>query len=182
MSASPSFSATLPSPSPTREASPRSPDAVPPLRVLFCIPYYPPVVGGAEMHVARLAAALSRRAHDVQVLTTHAPPMPRTRHWRDPNGTPVTAVAGALPGVLRPRAYVAEVALRLMRARPRYDVVELFLPGLHVVSGLAAARWRGTASAVMFGGSQDVPHLRSLPKGRWQLGATAPGDGGSSSR
>ena len=52
-----------------------------PLRILLAIPLYPPVVGGAEMHVSRLAAALARRGHDVHVLTTYAPPMPRRRHW-----------------------------------------------------------------------------------------------------
>lgn len=139
------------------------------LRLLLCIPYYPPVIGGAEIHVARLAAALARRGHRVHVLTTHAPPMPHRRRWHDPEGIAVTAVASALPRSLRPRAYVAEVALRLALARPRYDAVELFLPGLHVVAGLAAARWRGTASAVMFGSTLDVPLLSSLRLGRWQL-------------
>jgi hypothetical protein len=50
-------------------------------------------------------------------------------------------------------------------------VVQLFLPGLHVVAGLTAARWRGTAAAVMFGSSVDVPDLRKLRLGHVQLGA-----------
>jgi glycosyltransferase involved in cell wall biosynthesis len=66
---------------------------------------------------------------------------------------------------------VAEVAAHLMLQRPAYDVVQLFLPGLHIAAGLAAARLRGIASAVMFGSSSDVPHLRTLWLGRLQLAA-----------
>lgn len=142
-----------------------------PLRVLLAIPDYPPVIGGAEVHVSRLAAALARRGHHVEVITTHAPPMPAQRHWRDPNGIDVTAVGHRLPKSMRPRAYVAGVAARVAARRPRYDVVQLFLPGLHIASGLAVARLRGTASAVMFGSSLDVPLLRTLALGRLQLAA-----------
>lgn len=141
------------------------------MRLLLAIPYYPPVVGGAEVHVSRLAAALSRRGHQVEVLTTYAPPMPMARHWRDPNGVAVTSVGLRLPEALRPRAYVASVAARLAAHPNRCDVVQLFLPGLHVAAGLAAARLRGTATAVMFGSSIDVPRLRALALGRMQLAA-----------
>ncbi|MFP5354187.1 MAG: glycosyltransferase family 4 protein [Gemmatimonadota bacterium] len=141
------------------------------MRVLLAIPYYPPVVGGAEVHVSRLAAALSRRGHRVEVLTTYAAPMPRARHWRDTNGVAVTAVGHRLPEAMRPRAYVASVAARVAAPRDPYDVLQLFLPGLHVVSGLAAARLRGTATAVMFGSSLHVPQLRALALGRLQLAA-----------
>ncbi len=156
-------------------AKPASVEVAPPsrrrLRILLAIPYYPPVIGGAEVHVSRLAAALARRGHEVEVITTYAPPMPRRRHWRDPNGIAVTAVGTWLPERGRARAYVARVAMRVSARRHRYDVVQLFLPGLHVVAGLAAARARGTASAIMFGSSIDVPRLRTLALGRVQLAA-----------
>lgn len=147
------------------------PEREAPLRILFAVPFYPPVVGGAEIHASRLAAALSRRGHLVQVVTTHAEPMPNGRHWRDPHGVPVTAIGHRLPTVLRPRAYVGAVALHVAAHRQRHDVLQLFLPGLHVVAGLAAAHMRGTATAVMFGSSLDVPLLRTLALGRVQLAA-----------
>lgn len=142
-----------------------------PLRVLLAIPYYPPVIGGAEIHASRLAAALSRRGHLVQVVTTHAEPMLTGRRWRDPHGVSVTAIGHGIPSSWRPRAYVGAVALQVATHRPRHDVLQLFLPGLHVAAGLAAARMRGTATAVMFGSSLDVPLLRTLPLGRVQLAA-----------
>lgn len=153
------------------DATPRERVSDEPLRILLAIPFYPPVVGGAEMHVSRLAAALARRGHHVHVITTYAPPMQRTRRWRDPNGIAVTSVAHSLPVALRPRAFVFEVAKRIALAIPRYDMVELFLPGLHLPAGLMAARWRGTGSAVMFGGNHEVPRLTTLRRGRWQLAA-----------
>jgi glycosyltransferase involved in cell wall biosynthesis len=141
------------------------------LRILLAIPSYPPVVGGAEVHVSRLAAALARRGHDVRVFTTYAPPMLPLRHWRDPSGIPVTAVGTRLRVSLRPRAYMLSLAAHLALHRPPYHVVQLFLPGLHNVTGLAVARVRGVGSAVMFGSSAEVPKLRTLRLGRLQLNA-----------
>lgn len=139
-----------------------------PLRILLALPGYPPVVGGAEVHASRLAGALRRLGHQVHVLTIYTPPMPAAGHWRDPVGIPVTAIGRHLPPSWRPRAFVAAVARRVLLPRA-YDVVHCLLPGLHNVTALLAARARGTASLVMYGGPGDIARVRQSPLGRLQL-------------
>lgn len=141
----------------------------PPLSILFVIPSYPPVLGGAEMHASRLAAALAARGHHVEVITTWAPPMPNAGRWRDPAGIPVRGVGRALPDTLRPRAFVLRAAVALLHSRHRFDVVQIFLPGLHVVTALAASAVARIPCAVMFGGAQEIPALRRSRLGRLQL-------------
>src|SRR5262245_59549021 len=42
------------------------------MRILHVSPGYYPVVGGSEVHIQELSERLSRRGHDVTVLTTQA--------------------------------------------------------------------------------------------------------------
>jgi glycosyltransferase involved in cell wall biosynthesis len=137
------------------------------LSILFVIPGYPPVIGGAEMHASRLAAALGRRGHRVEVVTIATPPMPNEPRWSDPAGIPVRAIGCRLPPSLRPRAFVIGVAIRLLARR--YDAIQIFLPGLHVVSALAVGALYDVPGAVMFGSPLEVPKLRATRFGRLQL-------------
>ena len=147
----------------------RAPVTSRPLSILLVIPGYPPVLGGAEMHASRLAGALARRGHRVEVITTWDSRMPPSGHWTDPNGIPVRAVGRSLPAAWRPRAFVLEVGLSLLMHPRRYDVVHVFLPGLHVVSALVAGAITGVAGAVMFGGAHEIPSLHKSRYGRLQL-------------
>lgn len=138
-----------------------------PLSIVFVIPGYPPVLGGAEMHASRLAAALSRRGHRVEVLTMASPPMPNEANWRDDAGIPVRALGVHWPASLRPRVFVLGVGLRLLSRR--YDVMQVFLSGLHQVTALAAGAMRGVPAAVMFGGPGQTVAVANARLGRLQL-------------
>lgn len=139
------------------------------LSILLVIPSYPPVLGGAEMHVSRLAAALARRGHYVDVITTWGPPMPDVGHWNDAAGIPVRAIGRMLPAALRARAFVVGAGVALLSRARCYDAVQVFLPGLHVVSALVAGALVGVPGAVMFGGAHEIPLLRTSRFGRLQL-------------
>jgi len=39
------------------------------IKILYVSPYYPPSIGGVELHVAELASAMAARGHSVEVLT-----------------------------------------------------------------------------------------------------------------
>lgn len=147
----------------------RTPIPSAPLSILLVIPGYPPVLGGAEMHASRLAGALARRGHRVEVITTWDPRMPKAGRWADPDGIPVRAIGRSLPAAWRPRAFVMEVARSLLVHPRRYDVVHVFLPGLHVVSALVAGAITGVPGAVMFGGVHEIPRLHTSRFGRLQL-------------
>jgi glycosyltransferase involved in cell wall biosynthesis len=139
------------------------------LSILFVTPAYPPVLGGAETHAARLAATLTRRGHHVTVVTMWAPSMPRAMKWVDPAGVRVRSVGRRLPVVWRARAFVLASALAPLLARRKYDVVHVFLAGLHGTSALLGSAIRSIPAALMFGGPSEIAALHTTRLGRLQL-------------
>ena len=86
------------------------------MRIAEVCPRYPPLIGGVEVHVSRLAAALARGGAQVEVLTHRrgeASPL------EDPDGVVVRRFR-----VIAPERYaVAPGLVRALRAEGRYDIV-----------------------------------------------------------
>ncbi len=137
------------------------------LRLLFVIPGYPPVLGGAEIDAARVAGELQRAGHTVNVLTLASEGMPESGRWRDPAGVEVRTVGRRLPERFKVRLWVLVVAWTVLWSRRRYDAVHVFLPGLHGVAALLAGRIAGVPVVVKFGG--PLEGLDKLRLGRVQL-------------
>jgi glycosyltransferase involved in cell wall biosynthesis len=135
-----------------------TPDGGGPLSLLFVIPSLPPM-GGAEVHAARLAAALRRRGHGLTLLTMagefEAGLVPPFRPPEPPQ---------------RRRAYPLRIARKLLRSRGRYDAAHFFLAGRHASAGVLAAWLAGCPSVVMYGGTGTFPAQRASWRGRLALG------------
>lgn len=116
------------------------------LSILFAIPTLPPRGGGAEVHAARLGAALRRRGHDVTILTMDDAPPARIR-----------------------RGYFVKVVRTLLLERRRFDLVHFFLAGRHTAFGVVAAWARRCPSVVMYGGTGTFAELEATRRGRLAL-------------
>ncbi|MDQ3855400.1 MAG: glycosyltransferase family 4 protein, partial [Chloroflexota bacterium] len=66
------------------------------MRVLMISDFYPPIIGGMELHVRNLSAALARRGHDVALVTLSHPGCPE---FESSGGVRVYRVRGAAQAV-----------------------------------------------------------------------------------
>ena len=131
--------------------------ALKPVSVLLICDSYPPIVGGSEVEAQRVASAMIRRGHRVQVLCAGGPPMPPVREWVDPAGVPVRILTRHSRGRAKDFTFAAEVAWAIWRGRNEYDVVYFLMQGLHLAAGLPVARWAGKPIVMKVGGSGVIP-------------------------
>lgn len=94
--------------------------------------------------------------------------MPRGREWRDPVGVPVRIIGR---GAVRWRdfCFAAGVAWTILTSGRRYDAVYFLMQGLHLVTGLPAARLTGLPIAMKFSGSSIITMLRRTWLGRFEI-------------
>jgi len=140
-----------------------------PVSLLLVSDSYPPVMGGSEVEAQRIASAMIRRGHQVQVLCAGGPPMPGVREWVDPEGVPVRILTRRSRGRVRDFVFALGVGWEIWSGRKRYDVVYFLMQGLHVAAGLPVARWLGKPIVMKFGGSGVIPLMRRSRTGRLEL-------------
>ncbi len=140
-----------------------------PVSLLLISDTYPPVVGGSEVEAQRVASALIKRGHNVQVLCAGGPPMPAVRDWIDPAGVPVRILTRRSRGRVKDLVFALEVAWAIWRGRKRYDVVYFLMQGLHLAAGLPVSHWLGKPIVMKFGGSGVIPLMRGSRAGRVEL-------------
>jgi len=146
-----------------------APVPVHPVSLLLISDTYPPVVGGSEIEAQRVASALIKRGHTVQVLCAGGPPMPAVRDWIDPAGVPVRILTRRSRGRAKDFVFALEVAWAIWSGRQRYDVIYFLMQGLHLAAGLPVARSLGKPIVMKFGGSGVIPLMRSSRAGRVEL-------------
>jgi len=137
--------------------------------VLVVCDSYPPVLGGSEIEAQRVCAGLRKGGHDARVICSGPPVMPAVTHWTDPYGTPVQIVGRGLPDRLRMYAFAMEVARVIRRDAKRLDVVYFLMQGLHLATGMLAARSAGVPFVMKFSGSSIISGLTQSALGRWEL-------------
>ncbi|HZL50608.1 MAG TPA: glycosyltransferase family 4 protein [Terracidiphilus sp.] len=147
-----------------------TPRSIKPVSLLLISNSYPPVIGGSEVEAQRIASAMIRRGHRVQVLCAGGPPMPPVRHWIDPAGVPVRILTRRSRGLVKDFAFALEVAWAIWSGRKRYDVVYFLMQGLHLAAGLPISHWLGKPIVMKFGGSGVIPLMRGSRVGRVELG------------
>jgi glycosyltransferase involved in cell wall biosynthesis len=135
-----------------------------PLRVAIVIPQYPPILGGAEMHGAQLAAVLARRGHQVMVLTTSL--VARTRSLPSSLAGPVLC---ELASVDHQRWFALRCGWKLLRERRKYSIVQFFHAGLHTLVGMMVAAALRKRIIVMFSGTGKAQCLQQTWLGRFEL-------------
>lgn len=140
-----------------------------PVSLLLISETYPPVLGGSEVEAQRIAAAMIRRGHKVEVLCAGGPPMPAVRRWLDPEGVPVRILTRRSRGRMKHLVFALEVAWAIWRARRQYDVVYFLMQGLQLAAGLPVAHWLGKPIVMKFGGSGIIPLMRTSRTGRLEL-------------
>lgn len=141
-----------------------------PVSLLLISDSYPPIVGGSEIEAQRVASALIKRGHHVQVLCAGGPPMPELRDWIDPAGVPVRILTRRSRGRAKDFVFAFEVAWAIWSGRKRYDVIYFLMQGLHLAAGLPVAHWLGKPIVMKFGGSGVIPFMRASRAGRVELG------------
>jgi glycosyltransferase involved in cell wall biosynthesis len=140
-----------------------------PVSLLLVSDSYPPVMGGSEVEAQRVASAMIRRGHQVQVLCAGGPPMPAVREWVDPAGVPVRILTRRSRGRVKDLVFALEVGWAIWTGRKRYDVVYFLMQGLHVAAGLPVARWIGKPIIMKFSCSSIIPLMRRSRVGRIEL-------------
>ena len=95
--------------------------------------------------------------------------MPAVRHWTDPLGIDVHLIGAGLPGKVRGYAYALGVAWILLRNRASYDVVYFLMSGLHIATGLPAARFSRIPILMKFSGSSLISRMKDSWLGRLEL-------------
>ncbi|MCU1337780.1 MAG: hypothetical protein JWO19_3361 [Bryobacterales bacterium] len=121
------------------------------------------------MEAQRIASAMIRRGHQVQVLCAGGPPMPAVRYWVDPAGVPVRILTRSSRGRWRDLFFAMEVAWALWRDRNRYNVVYFLMQGLHLATGLPVARGLGKPIVMKISGSGIIPLMVNSRVGRLEL-------------
>ena len=121
------------------------------------------------MEAQRIASAMIRRGHAVQVLCAGGPPMPAVRDWVDPEGVPVRILTRRSRGRVKDFVFALGVGWEIWSGRKRYDVVYFLMQGLHVFAGLPVARWLGKPIVMKFSGSNIIPLMRHSRVGRIEL-------------
>lgn len=144
--------------------------AAPCVRVALVCHSYPPVLGGSEIEAQRVASALNRRGHRVEVLCAGGPPMPDLRRWIDPAGVPVRLYGGRFRGgALRDYAYAGGVVGTLLREGRRFDIIYFLMSGLHLATALPVAHALGRPVIMKFSGSSTIRQLSNSSLGRLEL-------------
>jgi len=143
--------------------------SVKPVSVLLICDSYPPIVGGSEIEAQRVASAMIRRGHRVQILCAGGPPMPAVREWIDPAGVPVRILTRHSHGRAKDFTFAAEVAWAIWTGRRAYDVVYFLMQGLHLAAGLPVARYAGKPIVMKVGGSGVIPLMRRSRAGKFEL-------------
>jgi glycosyltransferase involved in cell wall biosynthesis len=139
------------------------------LSVLVISQFYPPVLGGSEIEAQRVCAALMARGHRVLVLCGGGPPMPAMAHWVDPYGVPVRIIGGQVPAKWRDHAFALGVAWELLKRARTFDAAYFLMQGLHLVTGIPAAKLAGLPFVMKFSGSSIISAMRNSPAGRLEL-------------
>jgi glycosyltransferase involved in cell wall biosynthesis len=140
-----------------------------PVSVAVVCQSYPPVIGGSEIEAQRVCAGLLKRGHKVEVICEGAPPMPPLTRWTDPLGVSVRLIGTGSPPAIRGYAYALGVAWTLLRNRASYDVVYFLMSGLHLATGLPAARLRRIPILMKFSGSSLIRRMKGSWLGRLEL-------------
>lgn len=130
---------------------------------------YPPVVGGAEIHMQRMCSGLVRAGVSCLVLVSRCPGMPPTRHFRDKYGTEVRATPWSGSERQRALRFTLDVAFQLTLRRKSYQVVHWAMPGLQALAGIPVAHALGKVNVMMFPGSGEAKALQQSQRGRWLL-------------
>ncbi len=140
-----------------------------PLRIVIISDTYPPVIGGSEVEVQRVSAAMMQRGHSVQVLCSGGPPMPAVRDWIDPAGVPVRILTRRSRGAWKIFVFAWQVACTIWRERNKYDVIYFLMHGLHLAAGLPVARLAGKPIVMKISGSGLIPLMQRSRIGRVEL-------------
>jgi len=143
--------------------------AVKPASVLLICDSYPPVMGGSEIEAQRVSSALIRRGHRVLVLCSGGPPMPPVRDWTDPAGVPVRILTRSSRGRWKDILFAFRVAWNIWKERRNYEIVYFLMQGLHLASGLLAARALGKPILAKISGSGVISMMRGSLLGRLEL-------------
>jgi glycosyltransferase involved in cell wall biosynthesis len=140
-----------------------------PLRLLLICDTYPPVLGGSEIEAQRVSAALIRAGHRVHVLCSGGPPMPPRREWIDPAGVPVSILTHRSRGRWKDLVFALGVAHAIWRRRNEFDVVYFLMQGLHVATGLPAARILKKPIVMKISGDGIISLMQGSRMGRIEL-------------
>lgn len=140
-----------------------------PLSVMLISFTYPPVIGGSEIEVQRVCAALIARGYRVHVVCAGGGPMPRQRDWIDPKGIPVRIYAGKWNGRMKDIVFALRVAGMLIRNRHDYDLVYFLMEGLHLAAGLPIAKVLKKPILMKIAGSGVIPSMSKSTAGRIEL-------------
>ena len=140
-----------------------------PVSLLVVSHSYPPVLGGSEIEVQRVCAALLRRGHRVTVLCAGGAPMPAVSRWVDPAGVPVRIFARRWKGRWRDYAFALAVARTLFFRRRDYQLVYFLMHGVHLAAGLPVARWLRKPVVMKFSGSSLISALGQSWLGRVEM-------------
>lgn len=103
------------------------------MRICLCIPYFPPVMGGAERQASLLSSKLAEWGHDVTVFTRHLP------------GQPAREISGGVRvhrsirpgrhGALFGLGYILSLLAFFASPRARFEVVQAY--GIHLGAYIA---------------------------------------------
>lgn len=138
--------------------------------ILLVCDTYPPVVGGSEIEAQRVCGELIRRGHRARVLTSGGAPMPPVSEFVDVEGVPVRVLTRHERGRWKDFVFAWRVAAAIWRGRRDYQIVYFLMQGLHLASGLVAARLVRKPIVMKFGGSGVIPLMRRSRAGRVELG------------
>lgn len=134
------------------------------MRVCLCIPYFPPIRGGAEHQAARLASGLARLGDEVSVVTRHIPGLPTREIWQ---GVRVyRVIRPGRRGPLFGLGYCLSLLVFFLRPGRRFDVVQA--TGVHLGAYIACLlrRWLGYRVVVRptgLGPNGDLASLARMP-------------------
>lgn len=137
--------------------------------VLLISHSYPPVLGGSEVEAQRVAAALIARGHRVTVLCSGAAEMPKLRTWTDPFGVPVRIFGFRGSRKWRDRVFAGAVTWTLLKQRHNYHLAYFLMPGLHLATGLLAARMLHKPVVMKVSGSNIITIMQQSWLGRLEL-------------
>jgi glycosyltransferase involved in cell wall biosynthesis len=134
--------------------------------------YYPPyVIGGAEVHVQRLSAELTRSGVRCLVLAERCPGMPPLRHFRDKDGVEVHVTTPWGSGHRRSLWFAIDVAAKLFLRRKSFLVVHWSIPGPQALFALPLMHLLGKVNLVRFSGTGQARGLLRTLWGRLHLSA-----------
>ena len=155
--------------SPFPPAKTSSMDERSPLSIVIVTTFYPPYVGGSEVHTGRLSAALAHRGASVAIFTVATPLMPSVNLWTDASSI------CPLDRTEHPPEATTQ-GLRAQRCNP-FDRAPAevpdcaFLRAQYTLLGVLAAKfaWPWKPVIVFFPSSADATTLQSKVRRRVQL-------------